>query len=85
VKPALAHLPEGEFETPHGPIVGRVTELYVGLDGHLRVCLADRMGRVSHYDVVEVAPIGDPHVVSARTSMDPEHIMISVVKEAVAA
>lgn len=78
---ALANLPEGAFETPHGEIVGRVVDLYTGLRGQMRVCLVDRVGRVFHYDTDELTPVGDPSLVTARTSMFPEHIMVSIVKE----
>lgn len=56
-----------EFETPHGTIKAKPTEIYLGLKGQPRICLVDGHGRVHHYDTNEVFPVGDPHVVSCRT------------------
>jgi hypothetical protein len=57
---------EAEFVTPDGPFLGWPRELYLGLRGQLRICLVDRVGRVSHYDTDLVHPVGDPLIVEGR-------------------
>jgi hypothetical protein len=60
-------LSAAEFETPHGTLYAKPTEIYLGLNGQPRICLVDAQGRVNHFDTAEVYPVGDPLVVHCRT------------------
>jgi len=59
--------------TPHHrePTPLRVVEEYIGLRGQPRICLADDLGRVWHYDQTEVRQTGWGGTFKL-TNVDPE-------------